>query len=742
MKYTVYQFTRLGLFLCLLMGMGQAWGQTAGISTFPSFVCENDTLSAQGSVNPQGNTDYTYAWKRVDISTSIVIGSDSLAIGLNTVYLDTVIDASWNNDTIYLCLLNAADSVVASEYRVISVTTIPDDITITSSDTTICPGEDITLAADNTGSEQVFWYDNQNGASIGTGNSFSATNITQSTTYFARSENDCGNSNWESVTITVYDDPDEITSIDKDPNIGICQGEAINLTPDGDTEFFEEVRWYDAPSLNPGSFLGTGDPFSITFTQNTTAYAIRVNTICPTLQSASRSVDVEVVPAPLAVIHDSNAATVLDTLTVCVGDSLTFYPDSSMAGNNSTFSWSKNGNVTLTNIEQNGIVAIFNTAGERSVTLTVDEGLSCDGIDIVVVKVLPLPNPQINLSDRDICSGESVTFSISPEDDVDYTWTYAGNQTSTAISVDFLFIDPVSPIVVTASNGACSVEASDTVLVTTSPIANIGDNGGDQTCVGIPIDLYAATELNSSDVTYTWNTGGGIPQSSASDSLSVMYDTEGLFEVMLVAIEGDCEARDTFAVSVVSTPLLSLNGVQLMDSVTILNIAEMSSTPIMLSSNLAGAEITWELSLDSGSVSNNFQEAGIGNITEIWELASGVSEAKIKAIITVGLIGCESRYEVILIIKKALFIPDIISPNGDGFNDTWNIELLQDGESLADYIIELHHRQGQCIYGCSSLMTLDEAVVRDWSELADGPYFYLILGPDDFMTSGPVTIVR
>lgn len=721
--------------------------ETATITAFPVSVCQDSSILAIGEFDMlTSGDDYEYFWRRVNDNNGNIFlletNTFEASAGPEIVNLTTIgVPANWNNDTIYLFLYDDNNNLLASAYEIISVDPPAIDITIITGDTTICPGGDITLVADNTGSDQVFWYDDQNGASIGTGNSFSATNITQSTTYFARSENDCGNSNWESVTITVYEDPDGITNINKNPNSDLCEGESISLNPNGDSESYEEVQWYDDPGLTPGSFLGTGDPITLTFSQTTTVYAIRVNTICPALKSANRSIEIEAVPAPSAVILSPTAAVIPDTLTVCVGDSLTFYPDSSKAGNNTDYSWSKNGNVSLTNIDQDGVIAVFNATGQRRVILTVDEDLSCDGTDVVIVNVLPKPDPDINISDRDICSGESVTFSISPEDDVTYSWTYAG-QSSSATSVDFFFTDPVNPIVVTASNEACSVQESDTVRVTPSPIANIGANGGDQTCVGIPIDLFAETSLNSQDVTYDWVAGSGTPQSGSGDSLSIVYTSPGEFDVVLTASEGECEARDTFVVSVVSTPQLSLNGVPLMDSITTLNIAEMSSTPIILSSNLTGAEINWELSLDSGAVSNNFQETGTGNISEVWELKSGVDEAKIRARITVGLIGCSNSYEVIIVIRKALFIPDIISPNGDGFNDTWNIELLQAGATLDDYTIELHHRQGQCIYGCSSTRTLEDAVVRDWSELADGPYFYLILGPDDFMMSGPVTLVR
>lgn len=747
MKYLSLQLARFGLFLGLLMGVGQTWGQSVMITQFPASTCQDDSLKAQGVLASltTGST-YRYEWWRVNDfnQDTTVLDSSSFTVGgtSQTVNLTTVpIGQNWDEDTIYLRLYDNSNSLLDNDFRLISLTPLPVDITISTTATTICPGDDITLTADNPGSDQVFWYEDQNGSSIGSGNSITITNITQNTTYHARAENACGESDWESVTISVYEDPDEITNITRNPNENLCEGESIVLNPNGNSESFEEVQWYDDPGLTPGSFLGTGDPITLTFNQSGTVYAIRVNTTCADLASSSRSIEIIAAPAPFAVILTPAATVAPDTLSVCVGDSLTFYPDSSKAGNNTDYSWSINGNVSLTNIDQDGVIAVFNDTGQRSVTLTVDEGLSCDGTDVVIVNVFPKPDPDINLSDQDICSGESVTFSISPENDVTYSWMYAG-QSSTATSVDFTFTDPVNPIVVTATNAACSVQESDTVRVTPSPIANIGANGGDQTCVGIPLDLFAETSLNSQDVTYAWVAGSGTPQSGSGDSLRVAYTTSGEFDVILTASEGECQARDTFFVSVVNTPQLSLNGVQLMDSISILEIAEMSSTPIILSSNLAGAEISWELSLDSGSVSNNFQETGTGNIIEVWELSSGVSEAKINAVITVGLTGCTSSYEVILIIRKALFIPDIISPNGDGFNDTWNIELLQDGITLEDYTIELHHRQGQCIYGCSSVRTLEEAVVRDWSELADGPYFYLILGPDDFMMSGPVTLVR
>jgi gliding motility-associated-like protein len=104
--------------------------------------------------------------------------------------------------------------------------------------------------------------------------------------------------------------------------------------------------------------------------------------------------------------------------------------------------------------------------------------------------------------------------------------------------------------------------------------------------------------------------------------------------------------------------------------------------------------------------------------------------------------GCSGTEDITVTVLPSdrLVIPDLITPNGDGMNDVWELDFLQ---NLTDYRVKIYSRGGILVWNT-------ELYQNDWNGthfqngkiLPDGTYYYLIQLSDGTEFKGPVTIKR
>jgi len=83
-----------------------------------------------------------------------------------------------------------------------------------------------------------------------------------------------------------------------------------------------------------------------------------------------------------------------------------------------------------------------------------------------------------------------------------------------------------------------------------------------------------------------------------------------------------------------------------------------------------------------------------------------------------------------------VFIPEVFTPNGDGFNDEWEIRFnLRDNPS--DYAIKIFSRNGQKVYEAGSMTDFWDA-----EGYPDGAYYYIIMDKNNNTYKGTVSVIR
>ena len=118
------------------------------------------------------------------------------------------------------------------------------------------------------------------------------------------------------------------------------------------------------------------------------------------------------------------------------------------------------------------------------------------------------------------------------------------------------------------------------------------------------------------------------------------------------------------------------------------------------------------------------------------------------SVIVENIYGCISGDTVIISPSRHFLgeIPTVITPNGDGYNDTWIIPRLEQyPENYVDLIVEIYDRWGKLVWKSKPGYVGDEWDGTDlWGrKLPTGSYFYIIsLNTGGEPIDGHITIVR
>ncbi|MEQ1746576.1 MAG: gliding motility-associated C-terminal domain-containing protein [Saprospiraceae bacterium] len=103
--------------------------------------------------------------------------------------------------------------------------------------------------------------------------------------------------------------------------------------------------------------------------------------------------------------------------------------------------------------------------------------------------------------------------------------------------------------------------------------------------------------------------------------------------------------------------------------------------------------------------------------------------------------GCTSEPTHVLVTvlpesPNGIFVPELVTPNGDGLNDTWEITFPSNTTNPGGYRMNLFDRNGALAFEG----TLAAPVHVE--SLPDGAYYYTITQPDGGLVRGAVTILR
>jgi uncharacterized protein YjdB len=481
-----------------------------------------DSITLTATITPNDATDQSGVWTSSDETIATVDAS-----GIVTpVTVGEVIITFTTNDGGY------SDTSV--------ITVFPEAFEANAGlDQTICQGESVVLSA--SGGITYLWSNGETTASI-------EVSPTVTTTYTVTAFDDLGNSDDDSVTVTVNELP--IAEAGNDQTI--CEGDTVTLTASGGNQYL----WSTGETTASISVAPTSD----------TAYTVEVTT-----NGCSSTDDVNVFVNPLPNITVSNDVTIMDgettMLTVSGSDNYlwstgettesidvtpsvtTTYTVTSTSVNGCT----SNSEVTVTVVPElianagedveicsgeetvltasGGVSYTWNTGATSAqltvspnttttYTVTVEDGFGNSDSDSVTVTVNDSPTLTIT-EDLTIVEGESIQLTISGAS----TYAWSTGETSNTIDVS---PNETTTYTVIGTTATCSTEAQVTVTVEELLVVSAGQD--ENVCENDSYEVVLTASLGDS---YLWSTGETTQSITVSPLSTTTYSvtvTSGIQE--------------------------------------------------------------------------------------------------------------------------------------------------------------------------------------------------------------------
>ncbi|PKP53662.1 MAG: hypothetical protein CVT92_02775 [Bacteroidetes bacterium HGW-Bacteroidetes-1] len=258
------------------------------------------------------------------------------------------------------------------------------------------------------------------------------------------------------------------------------------------------------------------------------------------------------------------------------------------------------------------------------------------------------------------------------------------------------------------------------VIIADYPIAGFGVNGF---CLEQPA-IFTDESTVSFGTIDSWEWAVGDGNLFGEQSFEYMYDISGLYEVNLVVISNyGCSDTTAAEIQISPLPLIDLrleDGTIVQEGVEV-NLANGSSLTFKVES--VYDSILWIGSINTGTLrvinSGNFYvdvfKNGCSNRRNFAVKDSGGGP-------TTAIVG----------------VMNLITPNGDGFNDLW---LIEDIDKISPARVAVYTRSGGLVFQSNDYK-------NDWdgyyngNPLPEGTYYYVIESVGIIAIKGPLSIIR
>jgi gliding motility-associated-like protein len=368
-----------------------------------------------------------------------------------------------------------------------------------------------------------------------------------------------------------------------------------------------------------------------------------------------------------------------------------------------------NFNFAWTPAQTNADSVINLTPGIHAVIIT--DANNCtvtDSVTITEPSVITSTSVQTDVTCSSVCDGAATVTPAGGTGPYTYLWNsnLAPGQLPTEIGLCF----GQNLVVITDDNG-CSI--TDTIMLGAidTVLANAGNDtticeGTSLTLIGTPTGTFTGVQ---------WFELVGMVPIGTTDTISVSPTGVGT-TCYVYQVTGACISTDTICITTDASPTAGAG-----PDVTIL---EHTSTVLL---GTGGGTYVW-------SPGSSLNDSTLAN-----PIASPlVTTTYIVTVTSPG--GCVAFDTITVEVVPKINFPDGITPNGDGYNDVWIIDFI---EQFPGNVVEIYNRWGELLFHADGYQ-------QDWDgtyegkELPIGTYYYIIDLNSEFEKpfTGPITILR
>jgi gliding motility-associated-like protein len=444
------------------------------------------------------------------------------------------------------------------------------------------------------------------------------------------------------------------------------------------------------------------------------------------------------------------------TITVNTNPTITVNSGSICAGQN--FTINPSGATTYTIQGGNAVVSPLSNT---TYTVAGINSFGCKNINPISCTLTVVNLPSLSVNSGSICGGGTYTFLPSGA----YTYTYLNGSSivSPSITTNYTII---------GSNQVGCVNSIGVIGTVSVSLTKIIASSG-TICVGSNFTINPTGAL-----TYTYSSGTSIVSPSVNSSYTI-YGT-GVDDCVSIAII-DVETRanptltfvtNNYSICSGSSALLQIIGSNSYTWNTGSTSNSIIVTPTITSTfSVIGKTLDDCISIKSQEIvvlltpsvnlgpdlelklneSHQFNVIELNSFTYSWTpsdflnfttVLNPITTPKNNITYTITVFskdGCIASDDIELTIKEELIIANYMSPNGDGQNDTWNLNYPF---LIKDYSIEIIDSYNQRVFYKKDNYNNEFDGKLNGKELLDGVYYYFIIDGKNIKYKGSITLIK
>jgi len=417
--------------------------------------------------------------------------------------------------------------------------------------------------------------------------------------------------------------------------------------------------------------------------------------------------DVKVVLPPVILGFTPNAPEI-----GCTNGEVKIQPTLSSTTNNSSYEWWFNNSKVSTMKDYiakspgNYVFIVSNAETTKTCSDTSSVKVNYDGTGSSFARIKPL-TPKITCANTSIELEAYDTLRVTS-----FIWTKPNGETKTNSLK--IIADRPGDYKLKLSNGNI---ACDTILMIKVEIDTVRpslsfNNVQYYICEKQEVNEIVFQVSPSKNYAYVWSNGASTSK--------VNVETAGTYSITVTNLDNGCTNTKSWIIKKMNpyfTKPIKIDTILLDSSAYVFNVPQMG--PTMFSPTMK-----WEIAEMS-----NLKLIGGGNTgTGKINIKLSIEDKTIpgSALVTVQPIitDCEGEKDSILIhinpqVKDEPFVPEIITPNGDGKNDDW--EISWPSGSTERHVL-LYNRTGGKVFESSA----DDGGFQEIGRLTDGVYFFML----------------
>jgi gliding motility-associated-like protein len=362
----------------------------------------------------------------------------------------------------------------------------------------------------------------------------------------------------------------------------------------------------------------------------------------------------------------------------------------------------------------------FAAAQNYMTKLVVETDKNCR--DSVTHEIIVNPLPQVAFGVANACDGQPAQFinrsTIGKGDIVAYRWSFGDGDLSTEENPEKLYFNAAIYQVelLAVSDKACESRLLQQAVIYKNPVA---DFSVENVCFNTPITLVNKSFINNTETLfYQWTLGDGAH--SSNHELLHTYDYPGTYAIKLTVSSGIGHCLDSMVntVRIYPWPLIDAG-----ENIT------------------ASLGYAVQLRASGGEIYHWSPSEGL-SATHIADPMATPAQTTQYAVEGIDEYGCVNYDSVtVFIINDNRIVPtNLITPDGNGKNDTWIISNI---ENYPQAVVSLFDMRGQLIFSTDNYQNNWDGRNGNGDALPDGTYYYIIsMDNNHRIYKGSITVLR